>query len=216
MVESKIRLPHVHRNALDSCELFARKPGPEGIDRRTLAAMSNKKHDARIEIGDQSKVAMTLLDGLLVDAEVSDEPRLLPSPASLDSTHHDRIDLIPTHRHATRNRRHRHLANERDRDALEALREFQAARQPGDSDRDDAVLGAVDARHERVQEQLIPAEIEVAPCSFAVIVLRALTPARWAPAGAFPFQSDVDAASLEIEHRFGNIPGTLDPKKAAE
>jgi len=63
---------------------------------------------------------------------------------------------------------------------------------------------------------LIPAEIEVAPCSFAVIVLRALTPARWAPAGAFPFQSDVDAASLEIEHRFGNIPGILDPKKAAE
>jgi len=78
------------------------------------------------------------------------------------------------------------------------------------------VLSAVDSWHERVQEQLIPTEIEVPPGSFAVVVLRALTPAQWAPAGAFPFQSDVDAALLEIEHRFGDVPGMLDPKKAAE
>jgi len=61
----------------------------------------------------------------------------------------------------------------------------------------------------------IPAKIEITPGSFAVIVLRALTPARWAAAGAFPFQSDVDSASLQIKHRFGKSPGILDPKKAA-
>ncbi len=178
--------------------------------------MSDEKHDARIEIEDEGEVAMALLDCLLVDTDVFDESRLLPSPASLDGTHHDHIDLIPTHGHSARNRRHRHLANERDRDAFEGLRESRAARRPGDGDRDDAVLSAVDSWHERVQQQLIATEIEVPPGSFAVVVLRALTPAQWARAGAFPFQSDVDAALLEIEHRFGDVPGMLDPKKAAE
>jgi len=65
---------------------------------------------------------MALLDCLLLDTDVFDESRLLSSPASLDGTHHDRIDLIPTHGHSAMNRRHRHLANERDRDAFEGLR----------------------------------------------------------------------------------------------
>ncbi len=78
------------------------------------------------------------------------------------------------------------------------------------------MLSAVDSWHERVQEQLIPTEIEV-PLEFVRGGRATGTHARTMGTGrGLPFQSDVDAASLEIEHRFGNVPGMLDPKKAAE
>ncbi len=78
------------------------------------------------------------------------------------------------------------------------------------------MLGTVDAGNQRMKVQLITAQIEVAPNAFAMIVFGALATARWATTRAAPLKSDIDAAVLEIELGFGDIPGVSNAQQATQ
>jgi hypothetical protein len=78
------------------------------------------------------------------------------------------------------------------------------------------MLGAVNAWHERVQEELIATEIEISPGALAVIVLGAFEAALRASARAAPFKANIDPLALTIELGLGNVPGILNSKEFLE
>jgi hypothetical protein len=78
------------------------------------------------------------------------------------------------------------------------------------------MLRAFYPRHKRMQEELIAAEIEVAPGSFSMIVLWAIQPALRASPWPAPFEANIDSLALTIELGFGDVPGILNPKQLLE
>jgi hypothetical protein len=60
-----------------------------------------------------------------------------------------------------------------------------------------------------MQEQLVAAEVQIAPDTFAVVMLWALAIAVRAPARALPLKPNIDTLELEVQVRFCDIPGVL-------
>jgi hypothetical protein len=152
---------------------------------------------------------MTLLDRFLVDPHMRNDARLAPLKATFDRSLHDPIDLVPTERHAARNAGYGHLEQQGDGQAFEALGELCAPCRPGNDHGLDAVLWAVNAWNQRVQVELIAAQIQIPPCSLSVIVQRAFSAALRTAPRAFPFESGVYSLALNIKARFHHPPGVF-------
>jgi hypothetical protein len=87
-----------------------------------------------------------LLEGLLIDADVLDDP-VFPQPkAAIDRPLHDAVDLIPAQPQGSRDRADRHLLQQRDCQALEQCRKSAAALAPRHLNLPDAILGALNTR----------------------------------------------------------------------
>jgi hypothetical protein len=78
------------------------------------------------------------------------------------------------------------------------------------------MFGAVNSRYGRVQEELVAAEIEVAPSPLAMIVLRALLVTLRASARPAPFKANIDPLAFTIELGLDDVPRILNPKKLLE
>ena len=100
-----IRIPHVHGNRLNSIPLLLRKTLKVGLQRRLLSVVKNFHHRVGLLVNQHRNVFMPLLEGRFIDSHGFHMTRFPSGKTSLHGSVTNRVRLIPTKVHQSRNRR---------------------------------------------------------------------------------------------------------------
>lgn len=90
-----VRLVHIHCNGNDCLELFVGQGFQVGLEAAPVSAVADMFHRAEIEVANESEVSLPPGDGLLVNAEMPDQPRFLALKTTLNRTVEDVPRFVP-------------------------------------------------------------------------------------------------------------------------
>ena len=93
-----VRIPHVHRDGLDSGELLCAQRLPKAVQAGLAPSLGDEQHARAVEIVDDGEVAMALAEALLVDAQVGNRLCLATFEPTLHGAFQDAVNLVPAQR----------------------------------------------------------------------------------------------------------------------
>src|SRR5664279_5841537 len=141
----EVRLPHIHGYAFDSFSLLIGKCLPKCVNRFALPTVTDPDDLAGFQVRDDRKIAMALLDRLLVDADETVVPLAPAFQTSLNSSAHDAINFVPSETEIAGDPGDRHLGQEGNDDPLEERGKAGFAGRPGNRHLQHTVLVTVHA-----------------------------------------------------------------------
>lgn len=210
------RLPHVHRNGLNSTKLLFRKRFPELIASGDRPIANHLKHSALVNVGQNRDVIMTLAEALFIHADMLDIFGFSTLKSSLYTGSHDGMGRVPGQtKQACRSTDIGCRLKNADRERLEHQRKARVLSRPRNRDRFDPAAGTSATWYGDLDFSRELHRIEVPPSSLGsgVGAWTGLGTRGAAELAAGVLKVDDDSTGREIQIHVNDFPIVAEPKK---